>query len=128
MAAAAENSGDGVHGFVLLTTPGLTKFNISNKKHSYIEHLQFYVSEINVCESITKKLTPWSRVLLEKLTFNHLVRILHLLWNTKLHDSIYKNLPRDRIRSYMNKVRIVTPHFFRIQGNKDWDIDLIFWF
>lgn len=46
-----------------------------------------YLSEI----SLPKKLIPWRRSLLEKLTvFPANSEILSIIWNTKVHNTVFK--------------------------------------
>jgi len=67
-------------------------------------------------ESLPERLTPLSR-LLEKLSHSANQEIPCLLWKTKVHYYIHKNLPVEPIPSQLNPVYTLTPRFFNIHYN-----------
>ena len=63
-------------------------------------------------------LTPWCRVLLEKLTGLHLVKkIPAFLWNPKVHYCTQKRPPPVPVLSKPNPVHIPTSHLLEIHPN-----------
>ena len=68
-------------------------------------------SQQTYCFSITYLLTPWSRVLLEKLTgFAASQEIPRILWNPKVHYRIHKCPPPVPILSQLDPVHTTTSH------------------
>ena len=66
----------------------------------------------------TYLLTPWSRVLLEKLTgFATNQEIPHILWNPKVHHRTHKRLPPVLILSQLHPVPTTPSHFLKIHLN-----------
>jgi hypothetical protein len=63
-------------------------------------------------------LTPWSKVLLEKLTGLQLVKkFLAFLWNPKVQYCLHKCLPPVSILSQLSPVHILTSNYLKIRLN-----------
>jgi hypothetical protein len=66
----------------------------------------------------TYLLTPWCRILFEKLTVTHLVKKYPaFLWNPKVHHRVHKSPPPDPILSQPNPVRPIDPYLPKVQFN-----------
>ena len=66
----------------------------------------------------TYSLTPWSRVLLEKLTgFAANQEILRILWDPKVHYRTHKRPPPVPILSQLHPVSTTPSHFLKIHLN-----------
>ena len=64
---------------------------------------------------LTYLLTPWTRVLLEKLTdFAANQEIPHILWNPKVHHRTHKRPPPVPILSQLHPVPTIPSHFLKI--------------
>ena len=77
-----------------------------------------YITENTSYPLLTYLLTPYSRVLLEKLTgFAANQEIPRNLWNPKVHYSIHKCTPPVPILSQLDPVHDLSSHFLNIHLN-----------
>ena len=77
-----------------------------------------YRDKIHIWIEDNYLLTPWSRVLLEKLTgYAANQEITRILWNPKVHYRIHKRPPTAPILSQLHPVHTTTSHFLKIHLN-----------
>jgi hypothetical protein len=88
--------------------------HVQNNGDEWSEAIKCLLYSVRVLEPqrlwLTDWLTPWSRVILEKLTvFSASHEILHLLWNPKIHYYVHKSPPLILILSQMSPVHTFPP-------------------
>ncbi len=96
----------------VLRSTFITKIH-DNKEYrmSLLKHLLYYLTLIYL-------LTPWSKVLLEKLTgFAATQEIPPILWNAKVHYRTHKRPTPVPILSQLHSVPTTPPHFLKIHLN-----------
>jgi hypothetical protein len=68
--------------------------------------------------SVTHSLTPWCRILFEKLTVTQLVKKYPaFLWNPKVHYCVHTSLLLDPILSQLNPVHPINPYLPKVHPN-----------
>jgi len=66
-------------------------------------------------ESSVTCVTPWSRILLEKMIVAQLIKKLpHLLLKPYVHYRYHKTFPLDPLLSQVNQFHVLGPCFFKI--------------
>jgi hypothetical protein len=70
--------------------------------------------ELIIYACITKVITPWSRVILEKLIVAHLFKKLRLLWNPNVYYRVHKSPPLIHILNKVDLVHTSHPTYLRL--------------
>jgi hypothetical protein len=71
-----------------------------------------------VTYSLTHSLTPWCRILFEKLIVTQFVKEYPaFLWNLKVHHHVHTILPLDPILSQLNPVHPIDPYLPKVHVN-----------
>ena len=99
-----------------VTNLTVTFRNFANVPENY--NLKKYDIGIVKLTALTSLLTPWSRVLLEKLTgFAANQEIARILWNPKVHYRTHKCPPPFPLLSQLHPVPTTPSHFLKIHLN-----------
>jgi hypothetical protein len=77
-----------------------------------VSHCVWYIFHL-----LSYLLTPWSRILFEKLIVTNLAKKYPFLWNPKARYRVHKSPPLDPTLSQLNPVRPIDPYLPKVHLN-----------